>query len=199
MTDRASFEGDLGNYREALAQANLALRGAQDSARHKAFATLAVACAGDASRAEALLSELSKQPIPGTALNEVVLPSIRAAIDMDRKKPAAAIEELRRTIPYDLGAEASGATLYYRGLAYLQLKQGKEAAAQFQKVLDNHGVVTTGVYWPLSRLGLARVLAQAGDRDNSLAQYREFLSLWKNADPEARILNEAKAEYAKLQ
>ena len=197
-TDRASFEGDLGNYREALVQANLALRRAQDSPRHKAFATLAVACAGDAPRAEALLNELSKQPIPGTALNEVVLPSIRAAIDMDRKKPAAAIEELRRSLPYDLGAEASGATLYYRGLAYLELKSGKEAAAQFQKVLDNHGVATTGVYWPLSRLGLARALAQTGDTENSLAQYREFLDLWKNADPDARILNQAKAEYKTL-
>jgi len=197
--DRAAFAADLGDDREARAQADLAVHESTDSARHRAFATLAVARAGDAPRAEALLNELNKQPIPGTALNEVVLPSIRAAIDMDRKKPAAAIEELRRALPYDLGAEASGMTLYYRGLAYLQLKLGKEAAAQFQKVLDNHGVATTGVYWPLSRLGLARALAQAGDTEKSLEQYREFLALWKNADPDARILKEAKAEYAKLQ
>jgi tetratricopeptide (TPR) repeat protein len=89
-------------------------------------------------------------------------------------------------------------TLYYRGLAYLELKSGKEAAPQFQKVLDNHGVATTGVYWPLSRLGLARALAQTGDTEKSLAQYREFLTLWENADPDLRILNEAKAEYKKL-
>jgi DNA-binding winged helix-turn-helix (wHTH) protein/tetratricopeptide (TPR) repeat protein len=196
--DRAAFTADLGNYAEALAQADLAVRESTDSARHRAFATLAVARAGDLPRAEALMRELSKQPMPGTALNEVVLPTIRAAMDMDRKKPAAAIEELRRSLPYDLGAEASGMTLYYRGLAYLELKSGKEAAPQFQKVLDNHGVAATGVYWPLSRLGLARALAQTGDTENSLAQYREFLTLWKNADPDLRILNEAKAEYQKL-
>ena len=196
--DRAAFAADLENDREARAQADLAVRESTDSARHRAFATLAVARAGDAQRAEALLSELSKHPIPGTALNEVVLPSIRAAIDLDRKKPAAAIEELKRALPYDLGAEASGMTLYYRGLAYLELKSGKEAAAQFQKVLDNRGVAATGVYWPLSRLGLARALAQTGDTEQSLVQYREFLTLWKNADPDLRILNEAKSEYKKI-
>jgi eukaryotic-like serine/threonine-protein kinase len=196
--DRAAFAAELGNYTEALAQADLAVRESADSTRHKAFATLAVARAGDAQHAEALMNELSKQPMPGTALNEVVLPSIRAAIDLDRKKSAAAIEELRRALPYDLGAEASGMTLYYRGLAYLELKSGKEAAAQFQKVLDNRGVATTGVYWPLSRLGLARALAQTGDTEQSLVQYREFLTLWKNADPDLRILNEAESEYKKI-
>lgn len=196
--DRASLQADLENDREALAQASLSLRESQDSPRHKAFATLAVARAGDLKRAEALMSELSKQPMPGTALNEVVLPTIRAAIALDRKNPAAAIDELQRTLPYDLGTEASGMTLYYRGLAYLELKSGKDAAVQFQKVLDNHGIATSGVYWPLSRLGLARALAQTGDTEKSLVQYRELLALWKNADPDLRILNEAKAEYKKL-
>ncbi len=144
------------------------------------------------------MNELNKQPTPGTGLNEVILPSIRAAIDLDRGNPAAAVEELRPTIPYDLGGESGGASPYYRGLAYLELKSGKEAAAQFQKILDNRGVVTTDIYWPLARLGLARALAQTGDIEKSLAAYREFLTLWKNADPELRILKKATAEYKKL-
>jgi DNA-binding winged helix-turn-helix (wHTH) protein/tetratricopeptide (TPR) repeat protein len=198
MNGQAQFAADLGNAEEARAMANLSLRETPDSARHKAWATLAIARAGDVQHAETLLSELNNQPTPGTLLNNVVLPSIRAALDLDRKKPAGAIEELHRAVPYDLGTDSAGVTLYYRGLAYLDLKSGKEAAAQFQKVLDNRGVVMNDIYWPLARLGLARAYAQTGDREKSLAQYRELLAFWKNADPDLRPFKEARAEYQKL-
>jgi tetratricopeptide (TPR) repeat protein len=194
----AQFEAELKNGREARTLAERSLRDSPDSARHRAFATLALARAGDIQRAEALVNELNKQPRLGTALSEVVLPSIRAALDLNRKNPAAVIEDLRRAIPYDLGAESSGSTCYYRGLAYLELKSGKEASAQFQKSLDNHGLAMGDIYWPLARLGLARAYAQTGDTEKSLAQYRELLSFWKNADPELRPLIEAKAECKKL-
>jgi eukaryotic-like serine/threonine-protein kinase len=195
---QAQFEADLGNARDVPALADQVLRSSPNSARHKAFATLALARAGNIQRVEGLMNELNKEPVPGTGLTEVVFPSIRAAIDLNRRNPAAAVEELRRAVPYDLGTDSGGITLYYRGLAYLELKSGREAAAQFQKILNNRGVVMTDIYWPLSRLGLARALAQTGDTEKSLAQYREFLALWKNADPDLRILNEAKAEYKKL-
>jgi eukaryotic-like serine/threonine-protein kinase len=84
------------------------------------------------------------------------------------------------------------------GLAYLELKSGKEAAPQFQKILDNRGVVMTDIYWPLAHLGLARAYAQTEDIEKSLAEYRELLTLWKNADAELRPLKEAKAEYKKI-
>ncbi len=198
INGQAQFEADLGNTREARAIADLSLRETPNSARHKAFATLALARAGDVQRAEALLNELNKLPTPGTALNEVVLPSIRAAVDLNRKNPAAAIEELRRAVPYDLGTNSGGVTLYYRGLAYLELKSGKEAASQFQKILDNRGVVPTDIYWPLAHLGLARAYAMSGDTDKASAMYRELLALWKNADPDLPILKQAEAEYRKL-
>jgi DNA-binding winged helix-turn-helix (wHTH) protein/tetratricopeptide (TPR) repeat protein len=194
----AQFEADLENNREARVLADRSLRASPDSARHKAFATLALARAGDVQQAETLVNKLGKQPRLGTATTEVLLPSIRAALDLDRKNPAAAIEELRRAIPYDFGAESSGVTVYYRGLAYLELKSGKEAAAQFQRILDNRGVVTVDIYWPLAHLGLARSYAQTGDIEKSLAQYRELLNFWKNADPDLRPLKEANAEYKKL-
>jgi tetratricopeptide (TPR) repeat protein len=194
----AQFEADLKNGREARLLADWTLRESPDSARHKAFATLALARAGDVQRAETLVNELNKQPRLGTAMSEVILPSIRAAVHLNRKNPAAAIEELRRAIPYDLGGDSAGVTIYYRGLAYLELKSGKEAAAQFQKILDNRGVVTVDIYWPLAHLGLARAYAQTRDTGKSLAQYREFVALWKNADPDLRILKEAKTEYKKL-
>jgi DNA-binding winged helix-turn-helix (wHTH) protein/tetratricopeptide (TPR) repeat protein len=196
---QAQFEADLSNGPEARKLANWSVRESPNSARHKAYATLALARAGDVLRSETLLAELNKEPSLGTALTEVVLPNIRAAVDLNRKNPASALEELRHATPYDLGTDSSGVTLYYRGLAYLELKSGKEASAQFQKILDNHGLVIVDIYWPLSHLGLARAYAQTGDREKSLGKYREFLTLWKNADPDLRILREAKAEYAKLQ
>jgi eukaryotic-like serine/threonine-protein kinase len=124
---------------------------------------------------------------------------VRATIELNRGNPSGAIEELHRAIPYDLASDSNALTLYLRGSAYLGLKSGREAAAQFQKILDNHGLVTTHVNWPLAHLGLARAYALAGDATESHKAYQDFLVLWKDADPDIPILRQAKAEYAKLQ
>jgi tetratricopeptide (TPR) repeat protein len=145
-----------------------------------------------------LVAELSKQPSLGTDLDKVVLPSIRAAIDLNQRNPTAAIEELQIAALYDLSTASGGVTLYYRGLAYLQLKSGKEAAAQFQKILGNCGVVAVDIHWPLARLGLARAYAMTKDTDRSAAQYREILTFWQHADPDLRLFNEAQAEYKRI-
>jgi DNA-binding winged helix-turn-helix (wHTH) protein/tetratricopeptide (TPR) repeat protein len=196
---QAQFEADLGRSGEVPALADAVLRSTLNSARHKAFATLALARAGDAERAQILVNELNKQATLGTDLSDVVLPSIRAAIALDRRNPSAAIEELRAAVPYDLGSTSSGVTLYYRGLAYLELKSGKEAATQFQKILDNRGVVVVDIYWPLAHLGLARAYALQGETVKARSAYQDFLTLWKDADPDVPFLLQAKAEYAKLQ
>jgi hypothetical protein len=141
---------------------------------------------------------VSKQPFLGSELKYEIFPCIRAAIASGRRNPEAVVEELRPAGPYDLGTVADGVAMYYRGLAYLQLQSGKDAAAQFREIPNNRGIVPRSVYWPLVHLGLARAYAMTADVDKSLAQYREFLTLWKNADPNLRILAEAKAEYKKL-
>jgi DNA-binding winged helix-turn-helix (wHTH) protein/tetratricopeptide (TPR) repeat protein len=198
FSDEAQFEADMGNAQEARRLAELSIRLTPDSVRQKIWAMIPLARGGEVQRSEALLNELNHEPIPGTTFGEILLPSIRAAVDLNLRKPAAAVEDLRRSLPYDLGADADGFTLYYRGLAYLDLKSWKEAAAEFQKILTNRGIATTSVYWPLSRLGIARAYAQTGDTEKSLEQYRELLTYWKNADPDLRPLKEAKAEYKKL-
>jgi eukaryotic-like serine/threonine-protein kinase len=198
INGQAQFDAETGIEKEARTLADLSLHMMPNSPRHNAFAALALARAGDSARAEARMNALSKLPWLGSDINNVLFPSIRAAIRLDRQDPAAAVEELRPVVPYDLGQASSGLTLYYRGLAYLELKSGQEAAAQFQRIVDNRGVVTTDCYWPLAHLGLARAYAQTGDTEKSLAQYREFLTLWKNADPDLRILRQAKDEYTKL-
>ena len=190
---------DLTNNREARILAAQVLRETTAPGRHIAFAALALARAGDEHRAEELLQQLNKQPQPGTAMNNILLPSIRAALALNRRNAAAAVEELQRAVPYDLGQDSSGLTLYYRGLAYLELKDGKEAAAQFQKILDNRGIVDVDVYWPLAHLGLARAYVAQQDALRARAAYQDFLALWKDADSDTPLLKQAKAEYAKLQ
>ena len=197
--DQARFEADMGNGREARELADLAVRMVPNSAEINADVALAVARAADFQRAETLANQVSKQPFLGTELKFEIFPCIRAAIASGRGKPSAAVEQLRPAGPYDLGTVADGVAMYYRGSAYLALQFGKEAAAQFQEVLNNQGIVPTSIYWPLAHLGLARAYAMTGDDDKSLSQYREFLTLWKNADPDLRILKQAQAEYAKLQ
>jgi eukaryotic-like serine/threonine-protein kinase len=196
--DQARFEADMGNGREARELADLAVRMVPNSAEIKADVALAVARAADFQRAGTLANQVSKQPFLGTELKFEIFPCIRAAMASGRGKPSAAVEQLRPAGPYDLGTVADGVAMYYRGSAYLALQFGKEAAAQFQEVLNNQGIVPTSIYWPLAHLGLARAYAMTGDDDKSLSQYREFLTLWKNADPDLRILKQAKAEYATL-
>jgi tetratricopeptide (TPR) repeat protein len=202
INDEAQVDAELGNGREARAEADMAVRLMPESAESYAGGALVMARVGDNPRAEQLLKEAAKRyPPQHTLFNNVNVPSVQAAIALRKKKPSEAIEELRRSVSYDLSDPTNvpdGATMYYRGLAYLELHSGNEAAAQFQKILDNPGIVSIGILRPLSHLGLARAYAVTGDKDKSLAQYREFLALWKNADSDLRVLHEAKAEYEKL-
>jgi eukaryotic-like serine/threonine-protein kinase len=200
--DEAQVEAEFGNSREAHADVDISLRLMPNSTESYSGAAFALARAGDIGRAEELLKEATKRyPPQHTLFNNLSLPCIKAVIALGKKKPAEAIEELRRAGRYELAVPPEvidGSAMYYRGLAYLELHSGNEAAAQFQKILDNPGVVSVGILRPLSHLGVARAYGVTGDKDKSLTQYREFLALWKNADPDLRILHEAKAEYAKL-
>jgi predicted Zn-dependent protease len=128
-------------------------------------------------------------------LNKVTLACVHASVQTKKNKPADAITELQSAVPYDFSDPSKSVTIYYPGYAFLQMHSGKEAAAEFQKLLDNRGP-TDFLYWSLANLGLARAFALTGDKDKSLAAYRQFLELWKDADPNIPILKQAKAECA---
>ncbi len=206
--DQAGSEAELGNIREARRLAESSLRLMPNSPDLKAAAALALARSGEVERATALVEESARLKPLNLKLNNVTLASGRAAIELDRKNPAGAIAQLQRALPYDLSSSTNGLTMYYRGLALLELNSGKEAEAQFQRILDNPAFIGN-IYWPLAHLGLARANAlrartdqgAAADaaRTRALAAYRDFLTLWKDADPDIPILKEAKAEYAKLE
>jgi hypothetical protein len=107
-----------------------------------------------------------------------------------------AIEALHLAIPYELGASLYPA--YYRGLAYLAVHRGNEAATEFQKILDRRGVVWNSPIGALAHLQLGRAFAIRGDTPKAKAAYQDFLTLWRDADPDIPVLEQAKAEYARL-
>jgi tetratricopeptide (TPR) repeat protein len=158
---------------------------------------------GDAAQAEKLAGETSKLFPNGTIWNAVQLPEIRAAIALNLDQPAKAVELLASASPYE---RAYPEVVYLRGLAYLRLQKGVEAAAEFQKILDHKGASwgstwlhpNWGLYYSLSYLGLARGSTLAGDPAKAGKTFQDFLALWKVADPDIPIFIAAKAEYAKL-
>jgi len=185
---------------------------------------LAFAAIGDRARAEALAADLNKRYPLGTQMQQVFLPTIRAQLALSRKNAAGALTALGPASPIDLGLVPFSSntsclfSIYVRGEAYLASGQGQAAAAEFQKILDHSGIVGTCWTGALARLGVARANAlQAGrgttgksqaeqnpaDADaarvRALDAYKDFLTLWKDADPGIAVLAQARAEYRKLQ
>ena len=199
--DQGQLEADLGNTKESRAKAELAMEIMPDSEEAQAGVAIALARIGDIHKAETLAASAVQRHPLNTLINNATLPCANAAIDMYTKNPTKAVEDLSRAVPYELGdipGAPSGLPIYYRGLAYLQAGLGKEAVVQFQKLIDNRGIAAVSIYWPLAHLGIARAYVVTGDREKALSSYRDFLSLWKNADPDLHVLQQAKSEYAKL-
>jgi serine/threonine protein kinase/tetratricopeptide (TPR) repeat protein len=186
--------GNLPQAREA-AQAAVARNRSQFTLF---FAGMAQAMGGDLREATALADELSKRFPTDTLGNNVRVPSIRGEIEIKRGNPGKAVELLRAALPYDFGIFNRMQPTYVRGQAYLQAKQGKEAAAEFQKVLDHRGSCQTSPHCALSHLQLARARVLSGDAAGARSAYQDFFAIWKDADPDIPILLAAKAEYAKL-
>jgi serine/threonine protein kinase/tetratricopeptide (TPR) repeat protein len=164
-------------------------------------AGIVLALAGDASEANRIREDLSKRAPDDTWVQSETLPMIRASVFLADKKPSQAIEALLPAARYELGGWQGFtlAAVYLRALAYLQLKQGSQAAAEFQKILDHPGIMGNNPTSSLAHLGLARAYAEAGDTAKSRAAYQDFLGIWKDADPDVPVLQQAKAEYARLQ
>ena len=160
-------------------------------------AAMLLALDGDDARAQAMADEIAKQFPEDTSVRFDFLPTIGAQLALNRKDPARAIELLQAAAPTETGLGGYGPT-YLRGKAYLMLRDGTRAAAEFQKVLDHRSLVLMDFKCALSRLGLARAHAIQGDTAKAKAAYQDFLTLWKDADPDIPILIAAKAEYAKL-
>jgi serine/threonine protein kinase/tetratricopeptide (TPR) repeat protein len=199
LAREAVFEAEMGNSKAAREDALTAL--SRSRARLPlVFAGRALSFAGDGREAEAAAQQLVRENPLDTLINAVSVPTIRAGIALNQGNPGKAIELLQAATPYEFGLIAGVQPNYVRGLAYLKLHQGKEAAAEFQKIIDHPGICT--IMLPtcrLARLELGRAWAEAGDAGGARTAYQDFFAFWKDADPDIPILKEAKADYAKLQ
>ncbi len=200
--EEALREVEWGNRERARAEAHAAVKLALNR-DVLAIAALALARAGDAAAADKLAAELDKTFPLGTLVPRYWLPTIRAAVALESKDPNRAIELLKVARTVELSSATGDLTVflcpvYLRGEAYLMLHDGNAAAAEFQKFIDHRGVVGNFPWGALARLGLARAHVMQGDTAKAKAAYQDFLTLWKDADPDIPILIAAKAEYAKL-
>jgi tetratricopeptide (TPR) repeat protein len=165
------------------------------------LAIMAFALVGDARRTEAIAVEWRKDSPVDEMVNLYGMATVHAAIQLSQNNPAKAVRDLEVTSRYDLAQTVAPPFLpvYVRGQAFLALRQGREAAAEFQKFVDYPGAVGNNPIGAVARVGLARAYAIQGDTVKARAAYEEFFSLWKDADPDIPILKQAKAEYSKLQ
>jgi serine/threonine protein kinase/tetratricopeptide (TPR) repeat protein len=194
----ADIEGLFGNTKEAREGALQAL-GKNRSRLVIMGAGSALATAGDSQAAQGIENEVIKRFPTDTFINNLWLPSVRARAEITHSNPAKAIELLQSTSPYEFGGAANVVPNYIRGQAYLRAKQGKNAEAEFQKILQHRWLCAVSVRCALTHLQLARAYALEGDSAKSRTSYQDFLALWKDADADIPVLKEAKAEYAKLQ
>jgi serine/threonine protein kinase/predicted Zn-dependent protease len=217
----AQREAAYGNTAEARQIAGEALKLAPTSQGVESEAALAFAMAGDAAGAESLARDLGKRFPLDMQVQSLWLPAIQAQLALDKKNPASALSALQAASSIELGQIPFVNNIsclyptYVRGEAYFAAGQGKEAAAEFQKIIDHGGIVWNCWTGALAHLGVGRAnaleaktlqaqgQAQRADADaarvRALAAYKDFLTLWKDADPDIPILKQAKAEYAKLQ
>ena len=204
-----------GNAREAQQTATEALRLAPSSSGVAAESALAFAIAGGTARAESSARDLNRRFPLDTQMQSLWLPAIQTQLAMSRRNPGASLNSRQAASPIEFGSIPFVINVsclyptYVRGEAYLAAGQGSAAAAEFQKILDHSGIVWNCWTGALAYLGIARANAlqsratQGADADaarvRALAAYKDFFTLWKDADPDISILKKAKAEYAKLQ
>jgi serine/threonine protein kinase/predicted Zn-dependent protease len=202
IVNSAFREAEVGNFPEARRAAASTIQLAPRGRYVRAIAAVILARAGDVAQAQKFVDQLAKEFPQDTVVNSYWLPMARAAIALSRRNSGQAVEMLRAAQGYELGGAtpdpAPLGPIYFRGYAYLAGGQNKEAAAEFQRILDNRGITLNSPIGSLAHLGLARALAGARETDQARTAYQDFFALWKDADPDIPILIQAKSEYAKL-
>ena len=197
-------EALFGDADEARRIASLAMAGAAGRDVQYGVA-ITLAYVGDDGRARTLTDDLAKRFPEDTLVKFNYVPTLRAKLAVSRGSSSPAIDNLRGATPYELGQTTSSIygwtalyPIYVRGEAYLTAHQGSEAAAEFQKILDHPGMVLNLPIGALAHLQIGRAYAMQGDTAKAKAAYQDFLTLWKDADPDIPVLVAAKSEYAKL-
>jgi hypothetical protein len=197
-------EGLFGNTDKAREQTSLTTAPSIGRDVYYGFG-LASAYAKNANGTQRCVEGFDKSFPEDVVVQFIYLPTLRAKLALMHSNPQQAIESLEPTAPYELGLPAIGFynwpdmyPVYVRGEAYLAAHQGKQAAAEFQKILDHRGIVLNEPIGALAHLQLGRAFVMKGDIAKARAAYQDFLTLWKDADPDIPILKQAQAARARL-
>jgi serine/threonine protein kinase/tetratricopeptide (TPR) repeat protein len=196
----AYTDGLVGFGAEAREKAEQALR-LSDYREGNSLAAAVLALEGDTAKSTAIMNELSRKFPENQHLRLVDRPLVDAESALQKNKPEDAIAALEAVRPYELGSGPNGTAFgpnYLRGLAYLKLRDGTKAAAEFQRILDHRGVAVWDPEYALARLNLARAYVLQGDAGKARTAYQDFFGFWKDADPDLPVLKDARAEYEKL-
>ncbi|MGA7459309.1 MAG: winged helix-turn-helix domain-containing protein [Candidatus Korobacteraceae bacterium] len=201
--NEALREAEVGNFARARQRAAEALA-LSDGQSVRILAALALARAGDTAQAQKLAAQLDQEAPENSIVQGYWLPSIAAATELSNHNPDRAITALESAAPYELGSQSPFELgpmypIYLRGVAFLQVGNAQAAAAEFQKMIDQPGIAGNFVLAALAHLQLARAEATMGNKAAASQAYHNFLTLWKDADPDLPIFQQAKAEQAKLQ
>jgi hypothetical protein len=195
-----AYYGELEAARELSQQAVASARRGGEKEYAESAAAMALALSGETARVEALTNDLDKRFPEDTLLQFNVLPTIRAELALNRNQPSKAMELLRSTVPYELGENCQSFVCFLflypveaRAQAYFSAHNGAQAAAEFQRILHHRGIVTNEPIGALAHLGLPRAYAAQGDTAKARDAYRDFLTLWKDADPDIPVLKDARA------
>jgi tetratricopeptide (TPR) repeat protein len=205
LAAQAASEAHCENWAAAKQRARAAL----DLAKGRDVvyaAAFALARSGDLLESQRLAADLEKRFPEDTPVQFEYLPTLRALSALARRAPLDAVELLQSAVHYDFAMPGTAFygmfgglyTVYVRGEAYLAAGRGQEAAAEFQKVLDHRGVVLADPIGALAHLQLGRAYVVSGDMTKAKNSYKDFLTLWKDADPDLPVLKQANAEYSKL-
>jgi tetratricopeptide (TPR) repeat protein len=201
----ATWEAFVGNASSARQRAVAAL--GLSNGRDVTYASgFALALVGDGDRAESLASDLERRFPRDTQVRFTLVPTLRALAAIGRKQPAKALDLLQANVRYELAVPNTAYNLFFgslypvyvRAQAYTSSGQHRQAAAELQKILDHPGLMMGDPAGARARLEKARALARAGDHAGARSAYEDFLALWNEADADAPILTQARAEYAAL-
>lgn len=157
---------------------------------------VALALCGDGRQVAAALQRAGKAAATQPSDSDLALARLLAGATagLSQNRPAEAVEQLRLVGSVE---QRHAEVPYLRGLAFLRLHKGAEAAAEFRKIVDHRGSFW-GPYYPSACVALARSEVLAGDMPAAARTYRDFLTLWRDADPDIPLLRQARLEYAAL-
>jgi eukaryotic-like serine/threonine-protein kinase len=188
----------VGECSEARTEANAGLDLSRDNSTLERASRIFAVC-GNSGEATTLTAELTKRFPEATFTAQMSVPVTAAALAMHRSDPKRALELLEPVRKFDHAPSAEFWPSYLRGRAYLQLQDARAAMAEFERIVDHRGEVPASMLYALAQLGLARSSAVAGDTGKARPAYERFLAAWNGADPDLKLLKEARAEYARLQ